>query len=429
MKIRSARCLKGTAKVPGDKSISHRAALIASLADGVSVIENFSTSQDCASTLSCLSEVGVKIDKDETTIRIQGGHFHQPARTLDCGNSGSTMRMIAGLLAAQGFESTLIGDASLNARPMGRITHPLEQMGAQLRTSNGYPPVHIHGSNHLKSISYEMPVASAQVKTAILLAGLKAQGRTLVIETQHTRDHTERMLRWFGVPVDATDEAGRATSAVDGPVSFNATDLRVPGDFSSAAYLICAATLLRGSELEIKDVGLNPTRTKLLDVLQFVGADIQTLDTREQCKEPIGTIRVRGTEVQRSSTNVIERETSAALIDELPLLAVVGSQVPGGLIFKNAGELRVKETDRIAATVNNLRAMGAEVEEFDDGLAVNGPADLTGAPIESFGDHRIAMAFSVAALIARGESEIVDSECVSVSFPSFFANLELLIER
>jgi 3-phosphoshikimate 1-carboxyvinyltransferase len=397
------------------------------LADGVSVIENFSTNQDCASTLSCLSEVGVKIDKDGSTIRIQGFHFHQPARTLDCGNSGSTMRMIAGLLATQSFESTLIGDASLTARPMRRIVDPLEQMGAQLRTSNGYPPVHIRGSNHLKSIIYEMPVASAQVKTAILLAGLKAQGRTLVIETHRTRDHTERMLRWFGVPVETTDEA--ATSAVDGPVSFNATDVRVPGDFSSAAYLICAASLLPGSELEIRDVGLNPTRTKLFEVLRSVGADIQTLDTREQCNEPIGTIRVRGTDLQRGPISVIEGETSAALIDELPLLAVVGSQVPGGLIFKNAGELRVKETDRIAATVKNLRATGAEVEEFDDGLAVNGPVDLTGASIESYGDHRIAMAFSVAALMASGESEIMNSDCVSVSFPNFFATLESLVER
>lgn len=429
MKIRSARRLKGTTRVPGDKSISHRAALIASLAEGASVIENFSTSQDCAATLSCLSQLGVKIDKDGTTIRIQGCHFHQPATTLDCANSGSTMRMIAGLLAAQNFESTLIGDASLIARPMGRIAGPLAQMGAQLRTNNGYPPVYIHGSNDLKSINYEMPVGSAQVKTAILLAGLKAQGRTLVIERHRTRDHTERLLKWFGVPVEVTDEAGQATSAVDGRVSFNATDVRVPGDFSSAAYLICAAALLPGSELEIKDVGLNPTRTKLLDVLRSVGADIQTFDTREQCNEAIGTISVRGTELQRGSTNVIERETSAALIDELPLLAVVGSQVPGGLIFKNAGELRVKETDRIAAATKNLRAMGAEVEEFDDGLAISGPAGLTGSSLESFGDHRIAMAFSVAALIASGESEIVDRECVSISFPDFFATLESLVER
>lgn len=428
MRIRPARRLKGTAKVPGDKSISHRAALIASLADGASVIENFSASQDCTSTLSCLSEVGAKIDKDDSTIRIQGAHFLQPARTLDCGNSGSTMRMIAGLLAAQSFESTLIGDASLTARPMGRIAGPLEQMGAQVRTSNGYPPLQIRGSDHLQSISYEMPVASAQVKTAILLAGLKAHGRTVVIEPYRTRDHTERMLRWFGVPVETADEPGRAISAVEGPVSFNATDVRVAGDFSSAAYLICAAALLPGSGLEIKEVGLNPTRTKLLDVLRSVGADIQTLDTRDQCNEPTGTIRIRGTELWRASTNVIEGGTSAALIDELPLLAVVGSQVPGGLIFKNAGELRIKETDRIAATVKNLRSMGAEVEEFDDGLAVSGPVDLTGASMDSYGDHRIAMAFSVAALIASGESEIVDSECVSVSFPDFFATLASLVE-
>jgi 3-phosphoshikimate 1-carboxyvinyltransferase len=340
------------------------------------------------------------------------------------------MRMLAGLLAAQSFESTLIGDASLSARPMNRIIEPLEKMGAQLRSNHGHPPLHIRGRDPLTAITYEMPIASAQVKTSLLLAGLRAHGRTVVTEPfARTRDHTERMLKWFGVSVEMNDERGLATTAVDGPVRFKAANIKIPGDFSSAAYLISAAAMLPGSELEIKETGLNPTRTQLLDVLRSVGLDIETFDTREECNEPVGTIRVRGKSLQQGPSNVIDRELTAAIIDELPLLAVVGSQVPGGLVFRDAGELRVKETDRIAASVKNLRAMGAAVEEFDDGLAVNGPVRLKSATIPSYGDHRIAMAFSIAALVAEGESEIIDSECVAVSFPDFFARLASLVER
>lgn len=430
MKIASARRLKGTCCVPGDKSISHRAALIATLADGVSLLENFSTSQDCTATLSCLSDLGVRIDREETTVRVQGGNLRQPTTPLDCGNSGSTMRMMAGVLAAQSFESTLIGDASLSARPMNRIVEPLERMGAQVRTHNGHPPLHIRGRDPLIAINYEMPVASAQVKTSLLLAGLRAHSRTVVTERDaRTRDHTERMLRWFGVPVETTDEPGWATTALDGPVRFKAADVKIPGDFSSAAYLLSAVAMLSGSELDIEGVGLNPTRTKFLDVLRSVGADIETFNTREECNEPVGTIRVRGNPLRQGPSNVIDGEMSAALIDELPLLAVVGTQVPCGLVFRNAGELRVKETDRITATVTNLRALGAEVQELDDGLSVSGPVRLKGATMNSYGDHRIAMAFSIAALVAEGESEIIDSECVAVSFPDFFARVESLVER
>jgi len=245
MKIASARRLKGACSVPGDKSISHRAALIAAMANGVSTLENFSTSQDCASTLSCLSELGVKIDRQENTIRVYGGELRQPTAHLNCGNSGSTMRMIAGLLASQNFETTLVGDTSLSARPMNRIVEPLALMGAHLRTNNGLPPLHIHGSEQLSAIDYQMPVASAQVKTSVSLAGLRARGRTIVTEPQsRTRDHTERMLKWFGVPLETVDVSGRATTAIDGPVSFNAAEVRIPGDFSSAAYLIAAAAIL-----------------------------------------------------------------------------------------------------------------------------------------------------------------------------------------
>ena len=429
MRIASARRLKGTCTVPGDKSISHRAALIASLAEGVSTVENFSTSADCAATLSCLAALGVAVEKDGTTVRITGKKLHQPSGPLNCGNSGSTMRMMAGLLAAEDFECTLTGDASLSARPMNRIVEPLELMGARFLTDNEHPPLTIHGSDRLSAVEYRLPMPSAQVKTALLLAGMRAQGRTVIRETVRTRDHTERMLKWFGVAVDTEDEPGSSVTAISGRAKLSATKLRIPGDFSSAAYFIAAAAMLPGSEIELGNVGLNPTRTQFIDVLRSFGADIETTDVREECNEPVGTIRVRGRTFQHGPSHAIDGQTTANLIDELPLLGVVGTQVPGGLTVKDAGELRVKETDRITATVKNLRAMGATVEEFADGFFVDGTVRLAGATIETYGDHRIAMAFSVAALLANGESEITDAASVAVSFPDFFARLESLVER
>ncbi|HKO60159.1 MAG TPA: 3-phosphoshikimate 1-carboxyvinyltransferase [Pyrinomonadaceae bacterium] len=425
MRIASARRLRGTCSVPGDKSISHRAALIASLAEGVSTLENFSTAADCAATLSCLAGVGIRLGQDGTTVRIHGGKLRPPNRPLNCGNSGSTMRMMAGRLASEDFECTLTGDTSLSERPMARIIEPLEMMGARLRSDNGRPPLTIHGSDRLAAIEYESSAPSAQVKTAVLLAGLRAQGRTAIRESVGTRDHTERMLQWFGVAL----ETGSTVTAVNGPARLFAAHLKIPGDFSSAAYFIAAAAMLPASDIEIVGVGLNSTRTQLIDVLRSCGAEIQTVDVREPCNEPVGTIRVRGCTFQHASSNVIEGPKTAALIDELPLLAVVGTQVPGGLVVRDAGELRFKETDRVAATVKNLRAMGARIEEFEDGFSVDGPMRLQGATIQTFGDHRIAMAFSVAALVAEGESEITDAASVAVSFPDFFARLESLVER
>jgi 3-phosphoshikimate 1-carboxyvinyltransferase len=429
MRIASARRLKGTCSVPGDKSISHRAALIASLAEGVSTVENFSTAADCAATLSCLAALGVAVEKDGTTVRINGRKLHQPNGPLNCGNSGSTMRMIAGLLAAEDFECTLTGDASLSARPMNRIVEPLELMGARFHTDNGRPPLTMHGSSQLLAVEYQLPMPSAQVKTALLLAGMRAEGRTVVKENVRTRDHTERMLKWFGVAVDPEDEPGSSVTAISGGMRLRPTKLKIPGDFSSAAYFIAATAMLPGSEVELKNVGLNPTRTQFIDVLRSFGADIETTDAREECNEPVGTIRVRGRTFRHGPSHVIDGQTTANLIDELPLLGVVGTQVPGGLAVKDAGELRVKETDRITATVKNLRTMGATVEEFADGFFVDGPVRLAGATIETYGDHRIAMAFSVAALLAHGESEITDAASVAVSFPDFFARLESLVER
>lgn len=352
-----------------------------------------------------------------------------PSESLDCGNSGSTMRLLAGLLAGQTFTATLTGDESLRARPMGRIMEPLKMMGARVESQSAHAPLIITGRSPLAAIRYELPVASAQVKSCILLAALNAEGRTEVVETTPTRDHTERMLQWFGVPLQITKAADSSASniAIEGPAQFGARDVSIPGDISSAAFFIAAAALLSRSNLVIENVGLNPTRSKFLSVIRSLGADIETENIRDQCNEPVGTVRVRGGMTPasgggaaNSTTHYLRGSMIPALIDELPLLAVLGTQIEGGIEIHDAAELRVKETDRIAATVANLRAMGAEVEEYDDGLKVKGPIHLRGTTVHSRGDHRIAMAFAVAALIAEGESRVEQAECVAVSFPEFF---------
>ena len=438
MKISPAHRIQGIVRLSGDKSISHRAALVAALANGESHISNFSTSQDCASTLACLRGLGVAIEREGNDVCVAAnGSFRAPTDSLDCGNSGSTIRFLTGILAGQNFGATLTGDNSLQSRPMKRIIEPLEMMGARVFSQQGRPPLRIEGQRPLKPISYELPVASAQVKTCLLLAGLFAEGRTEVRERLGTtRDHTERMLQWFSAPIEIvqTNEKQSSTAcAVVGPASLTAHDVRIPGDFSSAAFFIAAAALLPGSELEIAAVGLNPTRTQFLETLRSLGASFAITEAREDCNEPLGTIRIQGThsfeEPQGGSTTTIEGQVAARLIDELPLLAVVGTQAPRGIIIRDAQELRFKETDRITATVKNLRAMGAEVEEYQDGLAISKPARLRGARLHSYGDHRIAMAFSVAALLADSNSEMFGSECVAISFPEFFDRLESVVER
>jgi 3-phosphoshikimate 1-carboxyvinyltransferase len=433
MKITPARRINGRFQVPGDKSISHRAAIIAALANGTSRITNFASSEDCAATLSCLRKLGVSIQSEGSNLIVQGAGesgLRVANEALYCGNSGSTMRMLSGVLAGQDFSSTLTGDDSLSSRPMQRIIEPLQLMGAELGSKNAKPPLTIKGRRPLKPIRYELPVASAQVKSCVLLAGLYAQGRTEVIEREKTRDHTERMLDWFGVPIENGIESA---ISIDGPRSFTGRDVSVPGDISSAAFLIAAAALLPESQLDVENVGLNPTRTMFVTMLGSLGVMIEVDDWREECNEPAGCIRVRGKlgadPPSPVDSTLVRGNLIARLIDELPLLAVVGTQLPGGLEIRDAAELRRKESDRISTTVKNLRAMGAEVEEFDDGLAVRGRTPLHGAKIDSFGDHRIAMAFAVAALTASGDSEIAGAECVSVSFPDFFPLLESLIER
>ncbi|HVG32579.1 MAG TPA: 3-phosphoshikimate 1-carboxyvinyltransferase [Pyrinomonadaceae bacterium] len=445
MRIKPAKRVRGQLRLPGDKSISHRAAIIAALAHGRSTLQNYSTSEDCARTLACLRALGVKVEQAGSVVQVEGvglDGFVAPRAELDCGNSGTTMRLLAGVLAGQEFASTLSGDDSLRARPMRRVIEPLELMGAQVSSEGGRAPLHIEGRRPLRPITYAMPVPSAQVKSCIMLAGLKAAGRTSVIESGgRTRDHTERMLKWFGVPLETRREQNSGADAtaevltIEGPASFAARDLEIPGDISSATFFIAAAALLPGSVLELKDIGLNRTRSQVLSTLRELRVDVKVSEERERCNEQVGTIHVCGkaaglAPVEGTRANILRGSLIPQLIDELPMLAVLGTQVPGGLTIRDAAELRLKESDRIAAVVKNLRAMGAQVEEYEDGLTVGGPTRLRGAKLDAFGDHRIAMAFTIAALIAEGETQIAGAEaCVGVSFPEFYAMLESVVER
>jgi 3-phosphoshikimate 1-carboxyvinyltransferase len=337
------------------------------------------------------------------------------------------MRILAGVLARQTFSSELTGDISLNSRPMGRIIEPLELMGAQIRSHAGKPPLFIEGAKEIRPIVYKLPVASAQVKSAVLFAGLGAHGRTQVKESSLSRDHTERLFNGFGVSVTTDADL---TVTLDGPAHLENGNITIPGDISSAAYFVAAAMLLPGSELTIEDVGLNPTRSEFLSVLSSWGADISTTDLRYERNEPVGTITVRGgiaPQLKDSNARRLDKARIPSLIDELPLLAVVGSQIPGGIEIRDASELRHKESDRLRATAVNLRTMGTEVEEHPDGLSISGPTTLRGASLDSFGDHRIAMSFSVAALSADGATEIQGAECVDISFPEFYKLLHSVV--
>jgi 3-phosphoshikimate 1-carboxyvinyltransferase len=449
MRVQPARRVRGLLRLPGDKSISHRAAIMAALSVGRTVIGNYASSEDCAHTLSCLQGLGVRVEREGANVSVTGRGaegFREPQSVLDCGNSGTTMRLLAGVLAGQGFASVLTGDDSLRARPMRRVIEPLERMGARISSEAGRAPLKIEGSKPLRPIRYEMPVASAQVKSCVLLAGLHAEGRTQVLERGGpTRDHTERMLRWFGVELETTRgrEDGRPFEvfSVNGPAQLRGRDGTVPGDISSAVFFLAAAAMLPGSELSIEGVGLNPTRSQVLSTLQSLGADVraENMSANERpaagdFNEPSGRLRISGgsglAPLAQGRSNVLSGTLIAQLIDELPMLAVLGTQVLGGLTIRDASELRLKETDRISATVENLRAMGAEVEEYEDGLKIAGGVRLRGAVLDARGDHRIAMAAAVAALIAEGESEIRGAEqCVGVSFPEFFRVLESVVER
>lgn len=424
MIIRPAKNILGAIRLPGDKSISHRYAMLGAIAEGTTRLANFSTGADCASTLGCLRQLGSNIQRNQDgVIEIEGGErLRQPEESLDCGNSGSTMRMLSGILAGHDFECQLQGDESLSRRPMGRVMTPLRQMGAEIKASDGdHPPLRIRGGR-LRAIEYAMPVASAQVKSAVLFAGLLANGETTVEEPVRTRDHSEQALRAFGA--ELLRSRNRVTIA--GGQKLHAIDAAIPGDISSAAFFLCAAALFPDSNLVIENLLLNPTRAALLDVLRALGAGISIINLEEHHGELVGTVKLEHGKLKGAT---ISGGQSVALIDELPVLAAIAPYTQEGIEIRDARELRVKESDRIALVARNLRAMGAECEEREDGLRVPGNQKLHGAEIDSGGDHRIAMAFAVAALRAEGESVIHGAEAARISFPGFFQMLESVVER
>lgn len=431
--IQPAKSLNGGIELPGDKSISHRYGMLAGIAEGVTELRHFSAAADCHSTLACMRALGaeIKIEKDLVRVTGRGPHGLQPSRkALDAGNSGTTMRLLAGILAGQNFSATLTGDASLQKRPMRRIVGPLRQMGAEIAArEDQFAPLEIRGAR-LHSIRYEMPMASAQVKSAVLLAGLFADGVTTVVEPARTRDHTELALAEFGAELE---HHGLTTSvhglgARNGHGTLKGRALDVPGDLSSAVFFIAAASLFPESTLLIHNVGLNPTRTAILDVLLGMGASIKTPSLRTAHGEVVGDLAIKGAMLQGG---IIEGDTIPLVIDELPMLAALGPFTEHGIEIRDAQELRVKESDRIAALAENLRRMGAQVEERPDGLRVEGrkAGKLHGAEIEPHGDHRIAMAFAVAGLAAEGKTVIRDADCAGVSFPTFYEELERLAQR
>jgi 3-phosphoshikimate 1-carboxyvinyltransferase len=414
--VSPAKAIDGILTVPGDKSISHRYAMLAGIAEGSSTITNYSTGADCQSTLDAMAALGSAIERKDGRVVIHGGSLRQPRGDLDAGNSGSTIRMLSGILAAQPFTTRIGGDESLSRRPMERIILPLGQMGASIEARDGrYPPLTIHG-RPLHGIDYTLPVASAQVKSCVLLAGLFAQGDTIVRESVRTRDHTEIALKEFGAEIESRQRVIRLSSGA----RLTGRELVVPGDLSSAAFFLVAALLVGEANLVIHGVGLNPTRSALLDFLVSMGAAIQVLDLRQTGGELVGNLRIRASKI---SGGLIEGALTAALIDEIPALAVLGAASEGGLTVRDASELRVKETDRIASLEANFRRMSVKIETAPDGFRVAGRQKFHAAELDSAGDHRIAMAFAAAALAADGPCAIEGAEVAGVSFPEFFSTL------
>ena len=439
LRSKRARTIDAEMAVPPDKSISHRAVMIAALSNGRCEIRNFLEGEDCRSTAAAMRQMGVVIDNPEPGLLVVdgvSGRFTPPATDIDCGNSGTTMRLLSGILAAQPFASRLTGDASLSRRPMQRVIDPLVSMGAQLHAESpkSCPPLRIEGSRDLKAVTYRLPVASAQVKSAVLLAGLFTQGTTTVIENVRSRDHTERMFDFFLIKTRREEIWENKNSpkdrrlveirtSIEGPQTPESMDFTVPGDISSAAFWLVASAAQPGSRLLVKDVGLNPTRTGIIDVLVRMGARIREVIETSLHGEPVGNIDIKGTQLR--ATTICGSEIPN-VIDEIPILAVAAALAEGTTVIRDAAELRVKETDRIAAVASNLRAMGAEVEEFTDGMAITGGRPLHGAVLPCHHDHRIAMAFAVAGLFADGETVIEDTACVNTSYPGFAETLHLM---
>ncbi len=432
LKSRRAKLIDSEIAVPPDKSISHRAVMLASLSNGTCVIRNFLEGEDCRSTAAAMRQLGVFIDAPEPgTLIVEGlsGRFTKPFGDIDCGNSGTTMRLMSGILSAQNFTSRLTGDPSLSGRPMQRVIDPLRLMGATLQAQGekSCPPLLVEGNGNLDGIVYRTPVASAQVKSAILLAGLFAKGTTTLIENVRSRDHTERMFDYFLIKSKREEIWENKTSpkdrrlveiqtTVEGGQVPESMDFTVPGDISSAAFWLVASAAQPGSRLLVKDVGLNPTRTGIIDVLIRMGARIREVIESSLSGEPVGNIDIKGTTLRATTITGAEIPN---VIDEIPILAVAAALAQGTTIIRDAAELRVKETDRIAAVAANLRAMGVQVEEFPDGMAITGGSPLKGARLPCHHDHRIAMAFAVAGLFADGETIIEDTACVNTSYPGF----------
>lgn len=423
MKITKAKKLTGELTVPGDKSISHRSVMLGALSEGITEAEGFLAGADCLSTISCFRQMGIDILQEGSRVVIHGAGLHglkAPSKILDAGNSGTTVRLMSGILAGQPFSSEITGDASIQKRPMGRIIDPLAKMNASIASAkgNGCAPLKIQGQK-LQGIHYLSPVASAQVKSCILLAGLYAEGNTSVTEPALSRDHTERMLRYLGASVSSSG----LTASIEPGSRLIGQKIRIPGDISSAAYFIAAALLVPGSEILLKNVGINPTRSGMLEVCRAMGGNITLLNEDCSGPEPMADLLVKSSSLHGT---VIEGSLIPTLIDELPMLAVLGAYAQGTTVIRDAAELKVKESDRIASVSENLKRMGADVIPTEDGMIIHGGKPLHGATIKTGLDHRIAMSFSIAALAAEGETEIPEADCVTISYPEFFEDLKSL---
>lgn len=429
MRIKGPARISGSLKVPGDKSISHRVVMLASIANGPSSVTGFASSNDCQATLDCIRKLGVRVKDTGSELVINGeGLFgyrpEEPVVRLNAGNSGSTIRMLSGLLAGQRFTSQITGDASLCRRPMARIIEPLSLMGARIEpAAANFAPLTIYGRK-LRSINYASPVASAQVKTCVLFAALLAEGRSILSEPAQSRDHTELMLREFGALIEGSS---LGAVSIEGLHELTPLDYQVPGDVSSAAFFIAAASILPDSEMVLRDVSLNPTRTAFVDVMSELGASVRTQNSREQHGELVGDIVVSSAQLRSERGGArLSGAIIPNIIDEIPILAVAATQVEGRVEVRDAKELRIKESDRIRTVADGIRSLGGEIEEFEDGFAITGPQRLSGGRVETSGDHRIAMAFAIAGLIAEGTTEIIDAGCASVSFPDFYESLAML---
>ncbi|WP_394187538.1 3-phosphoshikimate 1-carboxyvinyltransferase [Paenisporosarcina quisquiliarum] len=413
--------LKGVITIPGDKSISHRSIMFGAMAKGKTTVDGFLLGDDCLSTISCFQKLGVKIDVNGNQVSIESDgikNWNEPQNILNTGNSGTTTRLLLGILAASPIYAVMIGDDSIAKRPMKRVIDPLRQMGAQIlgRSGGQYTPLAVQGTT-LQGITYQMPVASAQVKSAILLAGLNSEGTTIVTELEPTRDHTERMMRQFGVQVESVD----GEIHLSGGQQLVSTHIDVPGDISSAAFFLVAGAITDTSDIMLKNVGLNPTRTGIIDVLSQMGANLKVEESITNGEEPFGNIRIKSSELKGIE---IGGELIPRLIDELPIIALLATQAFGTTVIRDAAELKVKETDRITAVVNELKKLGATIEATDDGMIIKGPVQLNGGTVTSYGDHRIGMMGAIASLIASEPVEIDDPSCISVSYPNFFEHLK-----